>query len=381
MEIYPKILLSYKARSIKIGRLFYWFIYLITVSGLSACKEVYYPEVDSMDNVIIVDGIVTDQSDRNVIKLKYYQDHTEYPLSDATVYVTDDVDNVFLFVDNDSGKPGHYFPSETFAGLPGRIYTLHIETIDGEIYESEPQKLLPAAKIEDVHGQYSVREHIFKSYTGRHYRQEVPGIEVLVDLSTEEDDILRFRIEPTLLLLYIRDETEEEDEDEFDEDDEPIEAQIFYCWKKFRLNDEANLNIHTFGEGFSSVNDHVLSFLPFSKFLYNLERDEVIEKKIVIIRYYTLNSNSHRFYSEVYKQVVSENKIFAPVVSQLPTNIRNISNPKQPVAGFFEASSTRSETYVLFEIPEYSIIMFNRTWDLEHLPVSGEYLNEIPYFW
>lgn len=379
MDIDLTILFSYQTRFGIMERIVFCFGFLLLGHGLFSCKEVYNPEVDSMDNVMIVDGIITDQPGRNVIKLNYYQNHGEYPLSDATVYVTDDAENVFLFSDNDPQGPGHYYPSESFAGIPGRIYTLHVETIDGERYESEPQSLLPVASIEDVRGQYSVREHVHRSYYGRYYRQEVPGIEVLVDFSTKEEDILRFRIEPTLLLLYTRDETEEEDE-EFEED-EPIEAQIFYGWEKFSLTDEANLNIHIFDEGFSDVKDHVMCFLPFSKYLYNLKWDEVIHKKILIIRYYTLNSDAHRFYGEAYKQVISEDKLFAPVVSQLPTNIRNISNPNKPVAGFFEASSTQSETYVLFEMPERDILTFNRTWDLEYLPDNGEYLNEIPYFW
>lgn len=357
----------------------------LIILSLFSCEEIYYPEVDSMDDVMIVDGIITDQPGRSVIKLRYFSDYdgiSEHPLSDATVFVSDNLDNIIPFRDDDLASPGHYLPFGEFVGVPGRIYTLHVETKDGDIYISKPQLIMPAARIEDVNAQYAAREYIRQSYYGRYFRQEVPGIEVFTDLSAENEDILRFRIEPTLLLLYWYDDTEDIPDDEgVDEDDEPIEPEVYYCWQKFSLTDEANVNLHFFDKGYESVKNHLLCFLPDSKFLYNLERNEMIHRKILIIRYYTLNDDAHRFYAESHKQLTSENKLFDPVVSQLAANIICTSNPDKPVAGFFEASSTRCETYALTEIPEAGILEFRRIHDLEYLPDKGSYLNEQPYFW
>jgi hypothetical protein len=360
--------------AIMIRRVFIHLLAGVLFIASYSCKEIYYPVVDSMENVIIVDGIITDQPGGSVIKLRYYKetgDISELPATSAAVYVFDDHNNIITFDETNPAKPGHYFPASSFEGVAGRSYTLHIETENGENYVSDPQIMNSPASIEDINASYTVREYMAKDFNGNYYKQKISGIEAFTGISSDQD-ILRVRIEPTLLLLY----TYNVIIPGF-----PEMTDYFFLWKKILLTDEPNINLHTFHEGNASVKVQKLGFLPEANYHYGLPLDYLIYRKILIIRTFALNDDSHRFYSESYKQISSENKLFDPVVSQLPTNIRCTSNPKKPVAGFFEASSSRCETYRLVERKWVGEIDFFRIADLEDVPSKGMMQNEVPYFW
>lgn len=338
---------------------------------LFSCRELYYPEVEGMENVIIVDGFVTDQSGTSSIKLSVNSDTEDrvVALRNAMVYISDDQGNITPFHDISHIRPGHYHPGSYFTGITGRNYTLHIETQEGDIYESSPQKMVPAATVDSVYPRHAIKEYLYTDHRGNNVRQRVPGIEVFTALSSEDGNILRFRIEPALLLLY-----------NFYHFRLP-DVDVYYRWKKISLTDAPQINMHPFEGGYESVKDHLISFLPGNNLHYDLSREEPIHRKIIIIRYFTLNHDAYRFHFEAYKQIHSENKLFDPVVSQLPTNIRCTSDPGKPVIGFFEASSTATESYMLVVKSYDNIFEFIRIADMENVPDSGSSLNRKPDFW
>ncbi|MFO7923589.1 MAG: DUF4249 family protein [Bacteroidales bacterium] len=348
----------------------YYIISAVVIFVVSSCKEIYHPETDPMEDVISVDGLVTDRPGMSAIKLNHQskEDSCMVSLGNATVYVTDNEGNIFPFTDNDPMKPGHYFPSSPFTGVTGRSYTLHIETPGNEVYESEPQTIVSAAKLEELIPVNVIKDFMLKDHSGRYYRQKIPGLEVYADMRGKDEDILRFRIEPTLLLLY--------NYYEFIGPD----VNVYYRWKKIRLTDTEEINLHRFEEGFSRVM-HNLCFLPGNKTHYQLSNEEHIYKKILIIRYYTMNNEAYRFHAEVFKQINSDNKLFDPIVSQLPSNIRCTSHPGKPAAGFFEASSTRTETYMLIERLQDDILEFSKIMNLDNVSLRGSLKNEKPWFW
>lgn len=340
-----------------------------------SCRELYEPETDPMDDVVIVDGLVTDQPGSSVIKLRYYRRFLnvwEHPLPGATVHVSDDQGNIFPFYENNPLKPGHYFPEDSFAGVEGRSYVLHIETYTREVYESDPQILLPALEIDSLYAFRTTREFLLKDNFGNYRRFNIAGNEVFVDMRSDDDIILRYRIEPELLLLYTYNEFIE---------GPPPSANIYYRWKKFEITDAVTLNIRRFQEGLEEVTSHNLCFLPTGRSYYELESMEAIHRMILILKYYTLNRHGFMFHEEVHKQLTSGNKLFDPVVSQLPVSIRCTSDPGKPVAGFFEVSSLRSETQMLTDRYHDNILEFTRIQDIQNIPDQGSFMNFKPWFW
>lgn len=349
---------------------------LLLPAVIISCSEIYYPEVAPVEDMLIVDGLITDMQGMNVIKLRQSPSPEQFylhplevvlpPVTDAVVRVEDDLGNIYGFRES---RWGNYYPEPGFAGIEGRSYTLHIETVEGVIYESDPQTIVPAAIIKNVYARETSRDFLLRDFYGKHAVQTVDGLEILTGMSSSDDNILRFRIKPTLLLLYNYYEWRIPDID------------VYYRWRKISIPDAEPVNLHRFTGGFGEITNHSLCFLPSSKSYYQLGLNEYVYRKILIIRYYTLNHESYRFHTEAEKQIKSENRLFDPVVSQLPTNLRSTSHPEKQVAGFFEASSTRSETHLLTERAQDDMLGFTRIEDLENVPDQGSMLNEKPYFW
>jgi hypothetical protein len=335
---------------------------------LSSCRELYDPETDSMENVLIVDGLVTDEPGRNYIKLYYNKNSRLDPLSNATVYLSDDHGLIVPFHHSGSGQ---FLPHEAFAGEAGKNYTLNIETED-EIYQSGPQLILPAASLDSVYPKHAHKDYLFPDSYGNYIRRREAGFEVYADMAGETGHPLRFRIAPTLLLLYNWTEILE---------GQPPPVIIHYRWKKTKLTNTPEINLDRFEDGHENIKSHLVSFIPSGKFNYQLEQEEHINKYIIIIRYYTLNNEAHSFYEKAYRQVTSENKLFDPIASQLPTNIKCINNPGMAVSGFFEASSTRTETYMLNYYKAGNIFHFSNIDNMENIPASGSLENQRPPFW
>jgi hypothetical protein len=340
-----------------------------------SCREIYYPEVDGIDNMLIVDGLITDQAGMNVIKLKYYLEKTGslVSLSNASVNVSDDLGNITPFRDNDRLKPGQYFPPSGFAGITGRSYTLHIAAPDGSEYQSTAQTIIESARIDSVYPKHAVKQFVNIDHYGVYSRETLQGFEAYSDLSGNPGKVLRFRIEPSLILLYAFTEI-------IDTVVPPV-TNVHYRWKKARLTDAPEINIFRFGSAGDNVKDHMVSFFPSGKAIYKLEPDEFIHRMIIVLRYYTLNPDAYNFHYAVHKQVNSENKLFDPIASQLPSNISCINTPGKLAAGFFEVSSSRSETYMLLNMPHIQLFKFVEVQDMEHIPARGSVMNEKPDFW
>ncbi len=345
---------------------------LVILLFAGSCKEPWFPEVEGLENTFIVEGLVTDMEGHSYVALNYYSPGSPkpyLPVRYAIVHVKDDLGNSFDFRHEGFRDSGRYVPlSPHFRAEAGRSYTLHIEMPGEGEYESAPQEILPPAKIDEVIARPVVRQVLLDDFRGRPQQTWIQGRDVFIGMSLENQDVLRLRIEPELLLFYTRNEVI------------PPAANIYYGWKKIRPAFISNFNLQRFGQESADFRDHLLCFLHKEKRNYNLKPDEHIHKYIMIIRYYTLNHESYRFHIEAEKQLSSENRLFDPVPGQLPTNIICLSHPGRPVAGFFEASSVRSETYLQEDQnPDYSYD-FIRVEDMD-LPVEGSWLNEKPPFW
>ncbi len=81
------------------------------------------------------------------------------PISDATVYLTDDLNNRIDFK-LDPAVRGRYIPSVPFKGVVGRFYQLHIQTVSGEEYLSDAEELKPVPEISDLYFEYNKKEEL-----------------------------------------------------------------------------------------------------------------------------------------------------------------------------------------------------------------------------
>lgn len=73
-------------------------------------------------------------------------------ISNAIVNVIDNIGNVYVFKESEVGAYTNI--DSNFIGIVGRSYKCHIITPDGNSYESDFKKLLPANSLDNVYFRY-----------------------------------------------------------------------------------------------------------------------------------------------------------------------------------------------------------------------------------
>lgn len=126
------------------------FVFFISFLFFS-CKKVYDPEINDVPNVLVVDGLITNELKAHTIHLSnaIRFDVVSYnPETGATVYVSDNNGNTFNFGEKTPG----YYTSDPLFFIPqiGAKYTLTVETKNKKIYKSSEQELLSKITLNEV---------------------------------------------------------------------------------------------------------------------------------------------------------------------------------------------------------------------------------------
>ena len=134
-------------------------------------------------------------------------DDAALPISGAMVTISDDLGNTTTLEER---YPGDYrTDSLLFRGIVGRTYTLHIETTDGDVYESEPCIMYPVPGIDSL---YYGRDQLFSEETGTFNE----GITFYIDTRDETagsyyrwsyDEWWKFTVQEPKTYDYINDST------------------------------------------------------------------------------------------------------------------------------------------------------------------------------
>jgi hypothetical protein len=341
-------------------------ILLIILIGLmTSCYKVYDPHIDKAGKVLVVNGLITNQTDVYHVILTYAKPFNSSekgtPVSAASVYVTDDLGNSYIF--NEIGKGDYISDSLQFTGIIGHTYQLHIITPDGEEYISDLQRLFPEVYHDSVYTEFDYKEILERS-TG--LKIKTHGANILVDIKNQADTLPNFRFTSNLVRQYFYTIC-------------PIMESciFFYCWQTVNANSDINLTNWDYSVGSASVRKHTVCFLDDNLYCFALfyNRDWPyraatyyqffeIHHRILYLNLYTLNSESYLYYKSLDEQMQSEGKLFDPVALQLNGNIECISNPEKRAIGFFEASSVNNYAYIV---------------DFRNLKNSQPALIEIPY--
>ena len=126
-----------------------------------SCDKPVVLDLDQMPPRVVIEGLVSDQPNYQFVKVSrtvdFYEEGKTPRVSDAIVFVSDDLGNEFSFVHNPhnhADSAGYYLPSVPFVGEPGRTYHLSV-TVDGDLYEAE-DKMYRITEIDSL--QYRINE-------------------------------------------------------------------------------------------------------------------------------------------------------------------------------------------------------------------------------
>jgi len=363
-------------------------IIIIWCGLLVSCYKPYTANVESDEKILVVEGMITNEVTSYSIRLTYAlpfnsEDAIE-PVTSAHVYVTDDIGNYYPFGEL---RDGYYLSdSLQFTGIPGRTYTLYIETPDGEIYVSDPQRLYPEYQPDTVYAEADYQETISRF---NEVYSTLRGANILINIRSDSDTLPSFRFTSNLVKLYIYSVHGYNTE------------YAFYCWETDNTILDINLAHKEYSFNSSSINKHSVYFvndkLYFEGWIYVLGPRQPdlsykalptynrqyypLAHRILYLDQYSLNNEAYLYYKSMDEQLRSEGKLFDPIAVQLRGNIHCTTNPGKKTFGFFEAASVSRTSYQIgFRRynDQYSVTKI--PYILPHEPY-GCWIDNVPPFW
>jgi hypothetical protein len=121
-----------------------------------SCVTQFIPETDERQEILVVEGLITDQPGINTVKLTKSRPLADkrpaYPYRGCTLTITDDLENIYSLTEIAAGI--YVTDSSQFQGIQGRKYKLVIRTNDqfpvNYSYESLPMEMKPVPPIDSL---------------------------------------------------------------------------------------------------------------------------------------------------------------------------------------------------------------------------------------
>jgi len=312
-------------------------IFLLSLPFLS-CREIYYPDdIESNDKIPVIQGIIF-ENEAPVVKVYWalkYQDDVHDVISDAQVFISDDLGN---FVQLIQAFPGTFTSFGEIYGMAGRTYTLKVIMPEGE-FESSPQYLQTAPYIDSLYADPGTRKSYTYGSSGKPVFNDEEGLNIISDLSGYQGSTLYYRFETTVVKLSV-----------YAVEIGTPAAHSIFLWETWNLDNSYSVDFSVTQESRQVLFRHPVGFL---RYYYDqmLETPTstapFTESWVVTHRIYSISPDVYQYYNSVGRQLSGNDRIFAPVASQVKSNIQCTTDPSQKVIGVFEAAS-RTIVYKAF---------------------------------
>jgi len=297
----------------------------ISILIFSGCITQFVPETEEDPDLLVVEGLISDQPEVYTIKLSRSMPLgnkiISRPLKGCTVNITDNLGHIFQV--RESTTAGTYLTTPgTFRGIVGRQYTLHINTNNSTVnhysYQSLPMELQAVPPIDSLfHEKVIIQE-----------RTEFSGAK-----------------EGSQVYLNTHD---------------PMGFCKFYRWDftetwKFRLPYYVPNNVCWITNNSNEISIKSMSVLTQNrisrfpvKFISN-ETDRLSVRYTILVNQYSLSESEYTYWEKL--QSISEEvgSLYDITPSSIPGNIFCIEDPSEQVLGFFSVSGKTSKRIYIDE--------------------------------
>jgi len=279
---------------------------------------------DNFDNMLVVEGTVTNELMRHKVKLT-----RTYPLeeaqasaeSNARVSVVENGSREFLFQEE---EPGMYVSLEEFKAEAASSYVLRIVSAAGKTYESSPSTLVPSAPVAAIEpvlvnndngstGVALVLEGTQNQGEASYYRYEYEETFKIVSPFKKNYD---FEIQGDTIIAVFK--TREE----------------YTCFRTENSQEIVIANTGFLSE--DKVNGLMVNFVEKGD-------PRMSHRYSILVRQYGLTAEAYRFY-ETLKNLSESESLFSQIQpGHIPGNVHSLDDPSENVLGFFSVSEVSSK--------------------------------------
>jgi hypothetical protein len=303
---------------------------------ISSCITQFVPETDEDQNLLVVEGLITDRQEVNMIKLSRSMPlgkrATLKPLKGCTVSITDDQGNTYQLTE--SSTAGTYLTDQTtFQGSAGRKYTLHINTNNSTTthhnYQSLPMEMRAVPAIDSLfYEKVTIKEKTEISGPKE-------GCQVYLNTHDPEGNCKYFRWEYVetwkfqLPYSYVTNNT---------------------CWITNNSNNIIIKNTSVLAE--DRVTRLALNFI-------SNETDRLAVRYSILVNQYSINEDEYTYWEKLQNISEEVGSLYDITPSSIPGNIFCVEDPGEQVLGYFSVSAKTSKRIYIDESFRGLIQLYN----------------------
>jgi hypothetical protein len=295
----------------------------------SSCIFPYDEEITRYEDVLIIDGLLTDEPESSVVRLSrsipvglsrsLSYSSEEKPDSQATVFIKDDLGNVYPFYET-STSPGEYrSDNPDFRGIPGTNYQLYVITKDEQQYESDFMTLKKAPEIDSLYAEFGINQEDGSMEA---------GFNIYLDTYDPENStrFYRFEYEETWEFTVPFESKYIIKNDQLVLRNEDVQR----CWRTVPSIDIIIVSNER-------LESDVIQKFPIHFISFQTNRLGI--RYSILVKQYSMSREAYAFWEQLKKSNQDQGTLFDIQPMQTIGNIYNIDDPKSPVIGFFEAAS------------------------------------------
>ncbi len=324
----------------------------------------YDIELTDFDQVVVVDGVVTNELKTHKVSLGYTTAIDSYQsslLQGAQVWVEDNVGTTYNFIEN---SPGEYYSELEFAAQDDRDYQLFFKTKEGKLYQSDKNRPISSPPIDSIFNRYA---DIIPSNSS----EQEKGIQFFLDSNDPTGKAKHFRYEweetykivtpYTSVLQY------DIDRDEVIERETPI--NICYSGN----TSTALILGTTVGSSVNRIAELPIRFV-------SGETDILRNRYSILVRQFAVNNGTYNYYQRI-KDSERRGSLFDEQQGSVIGNVSSVDNPGETVLGNFEVSGV-SVKRVFFDFADFDDQLLLPKYPYRCLADSliGTSLNNVLYY-
>ena len=282
----------------------------------SGCITEFVPKTTEDQDMLVVEGLITDKPDVYTIKLsKPFHlglSNTAHPITGCNVSVSDNTGQTYSFTETAQGT--YVSDSAKFQGIIGRTYTLHISSNTNSVlnYESFPVLLKAVPPIDSVYYEKIV---LGKDVDGKSTEE---GCRIYLNTHDPKNECKFYRWEYSETWEFRL----------------PYSTPNNTCWLSSN-SDEINIK-----------NTSVIAEAKVEKLLLTTisnETDRLRERYSILVKQYSLNEDEYLYWEKLENISEQVGGLYDIIPSSIPSNIYCLDDPTQKVLGYFSVSSSSTK--------------------------------------
>lgn len=301
------------------------FIYILffILILFSECVEPFDASIDKYENLLVVDGMITNDSGPYSVKLSRSTttNNTGFIyVPDATIIISDDKGNSEQLTEI---RAGQYTTGESgIQGVINNSYKIYIKTADGNEYESEFQELLPSANIDSLYGLVD-----FQTTDDTGILHE--GYQFFVETQTQTEETSYFLWIPIETYKYHADYRIEYYIYNNEVLEFPNPDSLYTCWRTNTIQ-----NVYTLKT--EANTGYIQSPLHF----VSADTEKLSEGYSLLVKQLSIDYEAYQYFDNIKKILSQGESLYNIQPFQIIGNIKNINNPEEAVLGFFTVAGT-----------------------------------------